>query len=62
MRIVFSLAFLALALSGCGACSRTIAIYTGYDTVCVEGIKYIQFASGATHMVDTDGKPVRCDK
>lgn len=53
---------LALTLAGCGKISRITANFTGYDTVCVAGVQYIQFSSGATVQVDQTGKPISCVK
>ncbi len=49
-----------LFLTGCGTCSRMKAGYTGYDIICVDEIKYIQFTSGATVKYDVNGKPEVC--
>ena len=49
-----------VALSGCGIGSRIAATFKGADKICVDGVTYLQFASGATVQVDLDGKPVRC--
>ena len=60
MRICATLVLIVIFLTGCGQCSRIKAAYAGYDKMCVEGISYIQFTSGATAQVDLEGKPVRC--
>lgn len=52
--------FAALSLAGCGAMERTTANWTGYSEICVDGVTYIQFTSGATVKVDRNGKPVPC--
>lgn len=51
---------LLLALTACGGMERTVAHYTGYSEMCVDGVTYIQFTSGATVKVDRTGKPVAC--
>lgn len=51
---------LAVSTAGCGQVDRTIAHYTGYSKICVEGVSYIQFTSGASVQVDKDGKPIAC--
>lgn len=51
---------LLVALAGCGAMERTTANWTGYSEICVDGVTYIQFTSGATVKVDRNGKPVPC--
>ena len=50
-----------LMVAGCGAVDRLAASATGYSTVCVEGVKYIQFTSGASVMYDRTGKVVLCN-
>lgn len=53
--------FLAIGiLSGCGQVQRSIAVATGYSRVCVEGVNYLQFSSGATVQLDQTGRPVPC--
>lgn len=59
MRIAVSLLLLTF-LSGCGSCSRTTAYLTGYSSVCVSGVEYLQFPSGVAVKVDRDGKPIPC--
>lgn len=49
-----------LALTACGKMERAVARYTGYSEMCVDGVTYIQFTSGATVKVDRDGRPVAC--
>lgn len=43
-----------------GSVHRKIAEYTGYSTICVDGVKYVQFTSGASVQYDTNGKVVTC--
>lgn len=43
-----------------GAAHRKIAEYTGYSTICVDGVKYVQFVSGASVQYDPSGKVVTC--
>lgn len=49
-----------LTLTACGSMERTVAHYTGYSEMCVDGVTYIQFTSGATVKVDRNGRPVPC--
>lgn len=60
MRKLILVTALALAVSGCGKMDQMEAHYTGYSKICVDGVTYIQFTSGATAQVDKDGKPVPC--
>ena len=52
--------FLCAALAGCGQWGRTVAIYTGWSVSCVEGVNYLQFASGVTVQYTPDGKVKTC--
>jgi len=57
---IVMLAF-ALALTACGKVNRIGANWAGYSKVCVDGVTYLQFTSGATVQVDHQGKPVSCE-
>lgn len=59
---VVVLASLLVFITGCGAWERTKAKYTGYGTVCVEGVEYIQFSSGASVAYNPDGTVKTCQK
>jgi hypothetical protein len=55
------LSLLVLSLTGCGWFERkVVANITGYGKVCVDGVQYLQFASGATVQYGPDGKVVVC--
>ena len=43
-----SVGTLLLFLVGCGDWEQTVASVTGYSTICVNGVEYIQFTSGAS--------------
>lgn len=60
--VVFSIAVVAFALiGGCGAVDRGTSYWSGQPSeVCVSGVTYLQFTSGATVKVDREGKPVAC--
>jgi hypothetical protein len=52
---------IVISLSACGKIDRSIAAFTGDATKsCIEGVTYLQFTSGATVQLDTNGKPVAC--
>lgn len=51
---------LSLMLTGCGWFERKVASFTGHSKVCVEGVTYLQFASGVTPQYTVDGKLVAC--
>ncbi len=50
----------ALILTGCGWADRVTATATGFSKVCVEGVEYIQFTSGASVAYTQDGKVKTC--
>lgn len=54
------IATILLFLGGCGWFERGVATYTGYSKICIDGITYIQFTSGATVQVDASNMPVKC--
>jgi hypothetical protein len=61
MKMRFAImAVLMLGLTGCGVADRVVGGVTGYANICVKGVNYLQFTSGATVQVDRDGKPVAC--
>lgn len=46
---------------GCGKFDRLSTSVTGAPSkVCVDGVSYLQFTSGATVQVDINGKPIAC--
>lgn len=50
----------AVILSGCGWFDRQVAQFTGHGKVCIDGVTYLQFTSGATPQYTIDGKLVAC--
>lgn len=50
----------AAALAGCGAADRLGANLTGFARQCIDGVEYLQFASGATVAYTRDGKVKQC--
>ena len=59
--LVFGTLIALAAFLGSGYLKRQVALYTGYSTICVDGVRYIQFTSGASVKYNTDGTIVRCD-
>lgn len=53
-------AALVCGLGGCGKVDRKIAAFTGYSTICVDGVTYLQFTSGAAVKYDQQGNVVKC--
>jgi hypothetical protein len=49
-----------LSLGACGAWERATATYTGYSRMCVAGVSYLQFTSGASVEYTPDGKVRTC--
>lgn len=49
-------------LSGCGAIERETAYFTGHSKICVDGVQYLQFTSGATVQYNADGTVKTCSK
>jgi hypothetical protein len=47
-------------VSSCGWVERKMATYTGHSSICVEGVKYIQFTSGASVAYNQDGTIQTC--
>lgn len=54
------IALFAIALVGCGKIDRATAAWTGHASICIEGVSYIQFTSGATVQYNRDGKIKTC--
>jgi len=50
----------SLLLVGCGTLSRGCAKYFGSDEICIDGVKYLQFTSGASVKYNTDGTVATC--
>ena len=60
MKILFILTLLTM-LSACGAGDRLGAHLTGYTKICVDGVTYLQFTSGASVQIDKNGKVITCN-
>lgn len=56
----FIIVSIVMILPACGKYERFVATTTGYSTICVNGVQYIQFTSGATVMYNRDGSIVTC--
>lgn len=56
-------ACMAIALAGCGKIDRWWAGMTGdASEVCIDGVAYLQFTSGATVKYRADGRVATCGK
>ena len=50
-----------LLFVSCGFFERKIAGYTGYSEMCIDGVSYIQFTSGASVKYTKEGRIASCD-
>ena len=57
-----SMVLLVSGLAGCGKLDQLEAHYTGWSEICVKGVQYIQFTSGASVEYDQAGQVVKCSK
>lgn len=59
--ILCGVAYYFLAkIGGFGAWDRRVATLTGYSRICVGGVEYLQFTSGASVAYNPDGTVKRC--
>jgi len=56
----YALLAVAVLLSGCGKFDRGVAKWTGSAEVCVDGVRYLQFTSGASVKYNRDGTIATC--
>ena len=60
MKKIILLVATTLMLTSCGWFERVTATATGYSRMCVDGVEYIQFTSGATVAYTRDSKVKAC--
>lgn len=60
MKFVVVLIAAGMLLSGCGNVNHVVAGWTGSTETCVDGVKYLQFPSGATVKYNTNGTIATC--
>ena len=60
MKKILIIMVMGMLLAGCGKVERMVAGYTGWSSICVEGVEYLQFTSGATVAYNTDGSIKKC--
>ena len=53
---------LSFAMSSCGFVSRFVGTLTGASKICVNGVSYLQFTSGASVEYTQDGKIKTCNE
>lgn len=58
---ILAAVLVSMALVGCGIVERGVASATGYSAICVNGVKYPQFTSGASVAYNKDGKIENCN-
>jgi hypothetical protein len=56
---IFAIA-LCLVLTSCGNFDRHVANITGSSESCIDGVRYIQFPSGASVKYTREGKIATC--
>ena len=54
--------FLSLSLVSCGFVSRFVGGVLGTSRICVNGVSYLQFTSGASVEYTMDGKIKTCNE
>jgi len=57
MILLLSFAF----LGSCGLLDRKLAGYRGFAEICVDGVSYLQFTSGASVKYTKEGRIATCD-
>ena len=62
MKNIILLSLATLTLTGCGVLERFGASMTGHSKICVDGVQYLQFASGATVAYNRDGTIKTCGR
>ena len=50
-----------LSLAACGQLGRNVANVTGHSESCIDGVKYVQFSSGASVKYNKDGSIQTCN-
>ena len=60
LKSIIMVSCLAATLSGCGLVDRKIASFKGVSEMCVDGVVYLQFTSGASVKYNQEGKIVLC--
>lgn len=56
----YLLPLLLLAVAGCGKLDRHVANVLGSSESCIDGVKYIQFPSGASVKYTREGRIATC--
>lgn len=56
----FTALVICLSLAACGKVDRQVAYITGSSESCIDGVKYIQFPSGASVKYTREGRIATC--
>ena len=54
------LVLIILSLNACGYADRVVATATSFSRICVDGVSYLQFTSGASVEYSPEGKVKTC--
>lgn len=60
MKKLLVIPFLSIFLSGCGYVDNHLMNYTDHLTICVDGVNYVQFKTGASVKYNADGTISTC--
>ena len=55
--VIFAFSYI---LASCGSFSRFVGKVTGFSRICVDGVSYLQFTSGASVEYTMEGKVKNC--
>lgn len=59
--LILGLGIIGYSIMTSGTFKKRMADFTGYSEFCIDGVKYIQFASGASVKYRADGKVDLCN-
>lgn len=60
LAIVSILVLASFLFFSSGYFKRQLAVYSGYSEICVDGVRYLQFISGATPKYNPNGSLSTC--
>ena len=58
MKKIIAVTLIALAMSGCGRSDKWVAGITGSSEMCIDGVSYLQFTSGASVKYDKNTRQI----
>jgi len=59
--LICAAALAALSVAACGQMDRSMANLTGHSEQCIDGVKYVQFSSGASVKYKKDSTVETCN-